>query len=530
MAENAKPASKAPTKPARPVRQPAPGQRPARPANAVRVRPGATPVTVSKAGARAVRKPALKASAAPAQTAPKSAQVKPNQVKPKSPATANKPPVDADSDSETKSKKDAKQKSAQTKLMAMSWKERLHSKKFWCIVASIVVIIVLTVLTVIALVSKNNGSDDSAPDDGVTVPSSVWEEKYLSYLTSVVQNKNTVNDKVNLEDMEDVEVALYDQSSWASPVMVINYRSKTNGKNYTQFVAIDQNGKDLTELNLSMQYDIKHYYNILAKADNYYTMESGSDPNLACFIPLAVRAQLNSAETDVEGAICTISVDTEVSKSPDSKVEHYLFDEIFIPLSEAKNSFKLNAELSEADLKDKFQQSVAKLEGIKDNTKKEFATIDAKIAAAEQRVTEQKQKKEEESKKKDDADDKANSSDASSSSNGLGADGVMVGNNLIKYGTYTMLIADDQGGDEDTGGKLYIRSDGTASKVYSDGQTVNYTSYKSETYGFTQDGVNIDYLPAIVFYTADGQQAFALQYRNGTLSGVGLDYYKYAGN
>lgn len=522
MPENAKSAPKTPAKPMRPARRSAAGQRPARPTNAVKMTSGATSVavarTTSKAGAKAPRA---------AQTTSRGVS-KPTQAQMMSKTAASKRPVEAEPESQSeKTTKKKSQKSGQPKLTTMSWKERFHSKKFWCIVASVVIILALTVMTIIALVNKGDNDADSDTDDTATVPSSVWEEKYLDYLSDALQNKNTIDDQVNLENMEDAEVSLYDQSSWASPVMVISYRSKANGKDYTYFVAINKGGKDLTTLGLSVQYDIKHYYNILSKTDDYYTVETGADPTFACFIPLAVRAQLDSAETDVEGAVCTITIDTEVSQSPDSKVQHYLFDEIFIPLSETKNSFKLDAELSEDDLKDKFQQSVAKLDGIKDNTKKEFSTLEAKIAAAEQRVTEQKQKKEEESKAKESSDDKSSSSEAS---NNKSSDGILVGGSLVKYGTYTMYIADDQGGDEDTGGKLYIRSDGTASKVYSDGQTESYASYKAETYGFTQDGVNVDNLPAIVFYTADGQQAFALQYRNGTLCGVGLDYYKYAGN
>lgn len=263
----------------------------------------------------------------------------------------------------------------------INWKKLSHTKEFWYIVGGIIFAIALIVAELVVYYCLRY----NRPEDYVSFSSELWRDKYLSYLDQIIKNEQP-NDKLKLDYMSDVEVALYHQTGWQSAVMVISYRSKLNDKNYTNFVTINKDSSELATLNLAGQYEVRHYYNMIDQAPNYYTIESGVSHAFSCFVPLAVRAQLGSAENDVDGAICTVHTAADVAQPSERKAASYLFDEVFVPLKEYQNSLLLDHNMSSADLGKQYDKIVEKLGTIQANTNQEVTNLDAKITAAQKRA------------------------------------------------------------------------------------------------------------------------------------------------
>ncbi len=270
-----------------------------------------------------------------------------------------------------------------------NWRELAHSKEFRYIFGGIVLVVMIFVIEIAANCYLRSTVNAVRPEDVIAVSTAGWGDQYFEYLDQIVKNKHPEDDKVNLANMQNAMVSLYYQTGWSSPVMVIAYHSTLNDKDYTTFIAPREGGGELAVLNLPDQYDVRHYYNMLDQSANYYTIESGVNPAFSCFVPLTVRVQQGSGESDVDGAICTLNADSSIS-SPTNKAARYLFDEAFVPLTEIQNSFRLTADLSTRELRKSYDELTKQLGIIQARTNQELTQLSSKITAARERVSAQR--------------------------------------------------------------------------------------------------------------------------------------------
>lgn len=270
----------------------------------------------------------------------------------------------------------------------VNWQELTRSKEFWCIASGIILATTIFVAEIVANHHLRNTANAVRSEDIVAVPTEGWSDKYLEYLNQIIENKHSEDERLNLANMQSAEVSLHYQPAWFSPVMTIAYYSTINDKPYTAFIATQEGSNGLVVLNLPDQYDIRHYYNMIDRTANYYTIESGVNPAFSCFVPLVTRTQQGSADSNVDGAICTVYADTEISHPADSKASYYLFDEVFIPLKETKNSFELNSELSAKKMQKAYEQLITQLGIIQAYTNQELTQIDSRVTAAQERASE----------------------------------------------------------------------------------------------------------------------------------------------
>lgn len=416
---------------------------------------------------------------------------------------------------------------------------RFRVKKLHLIVVGIGLAVVVAILLLLLL---RPGSPATSHTD--------WIDRYYKYLGTILSDTHEYEGNLYISDMAEVHVTFYDIDHWEAPVMAINYKDqRADGEERTEYMMLND-GKPIY-LNEPGQYYLKHFYNMLEGLDDYYMSYATDGSVEVCYLPLRDKLKEVSVSEYQGEDICVHTKNTPetVSESfPDydtgeTFTRDYLpINKVFLELDEVYRSFDLTIGMTADELREKYDEVVAKLSEDVKESRTELANIDERVAAAQKKQSEAEQKAATEKVNQGET-DQANSqtgakpnntgvtnSGDSGSNTGAGgsqANGIMVGGDLIKYGTYMRLDPND--GVSDWGGRLHLYANGTAMLNSSNGTSTSYPSYRSEEYGFTQDGYNITYMPALVFYDSQGRQALIFYYQNGILRDTGSSMYKWIG-
>ncbi len=391
-------------------------------------------------------------------------------------------------------------------------KEKANNEpKNFAIIGIIIAVMIVAIITGVLLIVGQKKQDPETVD----VATASWEEQSLDILDKVVSEEGY--EGLEVAKMKNPQAYFIDVEDSKDSIMALEYRPEDGAKEVVLFVQ-DSEGKarklDLSEMGIS-PLGIDYYYNILEDQSGFYVSYLNPNSNDAhmCYARLEYFLDFTELGKQPRVAYCdTLSENPNTldDKNGNGTSTYIRLDKAFLEVdaedenSHVNNSIKLSQGMTRDELKQAYDKSMAKM--------RELKTI---IATRANEYREQKA----ETKQKE---EQAKQETAASQTN----DGIMLGNELIKYGTY-QAVSDFVPAEELQGAQMIIRKDGTLTLISKNGRE-NYT-YKIGKRGFAQDpAAGQDIHDAIILVNASGQETNQAYFcYNGFLSSGDIVAYQY---
>ncbi len=426
----------------------------------------------------------------------------------------------------------------------------------------IIIISIVAIAIIIALIGIVffAGREEKQEDKTIKAEEVSLQEGWASNFYQYMQKQRDKDFADDLRDAESIKARLYEIEETANPVLVLSYQK--DGEEYTYIYFIDQENK-VHRTNSDAPSRVALLYSIAGKDYDYYLGvkysargETGTNFSKLADEVTETIAAIAGEEGAWDHPTYLVLDKSERATIDGSEVVLTEFDKQFVEVEDSRPDIDFRVDMTDKELEDFFRMLASDYETREYFIQKYSKNVEEKVAESKRKqeeITNTKNENENaqnqpevspsESSNQQNAQsgqDNQNSqsgqrpSGASSTNNGSNSgdrDGIVVGNSLVKFGTYMQLDPNDWAGDR--GGRLVLRADGTATftegaNISTDEPIINFT-YKVENYGFTQDNYSVNYQPAIVFYrNGVMNRAFYIN-SSGVLRDAGVSGYKYIG-
>ncbi|MBQ9011363.1 MAG: hypothetical protein IJ093_01800 [Bacilli bacterium] len=361
-----------------------------------------------------------------------------------------------------------------------------------------------------------------------------WGQTYYMYLKDV--NENGKQEKASLpKDPKDAKLTFYEVEDVKDPIMVITYTQAK--EDYSNVYYIHNNKVNI--LNYVEPATVELLYNIENKEYNYYSHVKANNENKYKSIAEQIKERIaelekgkaNTTEEEVTEETEYVFTEESVDKVTDidgKEISITKFDQTFIKPNVKETYIKYDTDLEEKELKEAITNEVDNYQA-KDQIVTEKVTKQVEEKVTEVEKTKQEMADAKAAVEKKEAEEKAKR-EAEEREKAL-KEGLKVGSQTLKYGTYTTSVPGGGMNGNDLYGTITLKpngefhiktnfeqSSGESKTIDEDG---TYTTGKSMNSYDSQD---------TIFFKTNSGYKFSYFVTNSSYFNSQWIIYKYSGN